>query len=126
MIAKTGKREEAIAALLSCPSIAEAARVAGISEPTLLRWLKDKEFDAEYRAARRLSVNMAVVRLQQVSSSAVDTLLSIMKDEGERGSVRVSAARSVLEMAFKGMELEDMEQRIEALEEAIAAQEAAA
>jgi hypothetical protein len=46
------KKEEAIAALLSQPSIEQAARVAGIGPKTLLRWLKLPEFQAAYREAR--------------------------------------------------------------------------
>jgi transposase-like protein len=47
------KKEEAFVALLSHRSIDEAARAVDISPNTLLRWLKDTEFDAGYREARR-------------------------------------------------------------------------
>jgi hypothetical protein len=49
----TGKQRVAIEALLNQPTVAEAARVAGIAEQTLGRWKKDPAFDAEYRAAKR-------------------------------------------------------------------------
>ena len=52
--AKLGhKKEAAIVALLSHRSIEDAAREVGIAPKTLLRWLKDPEFDAAYREARR-------------------------------------------------------------------------
>jgi len=38
------KKNEAIAALLAQPTVAEAARVAGIGQQTLLRWMKEREF----------------------------------------------------------------------------------
>lgn len=129
MIAENGKNrkwESAIASLLSCPTIAEAAKTAGVSEPTLLRWLKDEEFSAEYRTARRQTVEVAIGLLQKASGAAVTTLVSIMQDEEKPGSVRVSAARSVLDMAFKGIELQDMEVRLAALEAALAEQDGAA
>src|SRR4030081_1824115 len=47
------KTEDAIAALLSQRNVDEAARTAGIGTRTLLRWMKDPEFDAAFRAARR-------------------------------------------------------------------------
>lgn len=113
---KTRKREEAIAALLACSTIEAAAKAVGISEPTLLRWLKEEEFSAAYRAARRQSVNVAVTRLQQASSSAVETLVSIMQDAEKPGSVRLSAARSVLEFAIKAGEMQELEERMQELE----------
>jgi transposase-like protein len=39
------KKEEAIAALLTQKNIEEAARSIGIGHATLLRWLKEPEFD---------------------------------------------------------------------------------
>ena len=68
------KMETAIAALLSKPTIAEAASTAGISEPTLLRWLKEPEFSTAYREARRESVQHAITRVQIAAAKAVGTL----------------------------------------------------
>jgi hypothetical protein len=50
------KKEEAIVALLTQKNIEEAARSIGIGSATLLRWLKDPDFDTAYgrRAGRRL------------------------------------------------------------------------
>jgi hypothetical protein len=54
--------EAAIAALLAEPTIEAAARKAGISESTLLRWLQEPAFKAAFRAARRqVDVTLAVV-----------------------------------------------------------------
>ena len=55
------KKEEAIAALLTQPSIEQAARVAGVGPKTLLRWLKLPEFQAAYREARRAGSGFAAV-----------------------------------------------------------------
>ena len=121
--AKSRKHESAIAALLAHPTIAGAATAAGVSEATLLRWLKEPDFAAEYRAARRQAVEVAIALLQKASGAAVATLVSVMQDAEKPGSVRVSAARSVLDMAFKGMEMQDMEVRLTALEGMLAEQE---
>jgi hypothetical protein len=42
------KMEDAIAALLSQRNVDEAARTAGIGTRTLLRWMKDPEFDGGF------------------------------------------------------------------------------
>src|SRR5260370_41508656 len=47
------KKEDAIAALLSQPSVEQAARVAGVGTRTLVRWLQVPEFKAAYHKARR-------------------------------------------------------------------------
>ena len=112
----TRRQEVFIAALLSCPTIAQAARTAGIAEVTAGRWLKDLAFQEAYRTARRHVVQHAVARVQQATCTAVETLRAIMQDPEAPASARVSAAKAVLETAIKGIELEDLEARIAALE----------
>jgi hypothetical protein len=64
------KQEDAIAALLTQRNVEEAARAAGISVRTLLRWLKLPEFQTAYRQARRDAFGQATARLQQGASAA--------------------------------------------------------
>ena len=111
------KKEQAIIALLTQRTTEEAARAAGIGIATLLRWLKDPEFDAEYRAARREAYSQAIARLQQASGAAAATLLKIMVDPKALASVRAKVADSVLDHAAKGIALEDIAVRLAALEE---------
>jgi len=120
----TRKKEEAIAALLTEPTIAGAAKKAGISESSILRWLKDEEFQTEYRKARRESVSAAISLLQHASGQAVTTLVEVMLDPESSGSVKISAARTVLENSLKAIELEDLAQRIQALETAVEEEDA--
>jgi hypothetical protein len=75
------KKEEAIAALLTHRNIEEAARAAGISVKTLLRWLKVSEFATAYRAARREAFSQSIARLQQAATAATTTLLKVMLDQ---------------------------------------------
>jgi integrase len=46
------KQEEAIAALLTQRNIDEAAKAIGVSPNTLLKWMKQPDFDAAYQTAR--------------------------------------------------------------------------
>jgi hypothetical protein len=57
-----------------------------------------------------------VAHLQRVSGEAVDTLRTIMNDDQKPASARVTAARVILDMSIKAVELEDLEVRIAALE----------
>ena len=112
------KHEEAIAALLSSRSVEEAARTIGLSPNTLLRWLEIPEFRAKYLAARRQAVQQAVARLQQATGAASVTILKLMTDPNVPAAVRLRAAESVFVQAIKGIEMEDIEVRVAALEEA--------
>jgi hypothetical protein len=105
-------------ALLSQPSVDQAARVVGIAPKTLLRWLQVTEFQAAYRKARREAVGQATARLQQGSGAAASTLLRIMVDKDAPTSSRLRAAESILNHAAKAIEIEDIAARLAALEEA--------
>src|SRR5262249_22091002 len=104
------------AALLTCDSIAAAAARGGVAEGTLYRWLKDAAFQAAYREARRAVVQQAITQVQQATGEAVETLRSVMRDPEATASARVSAAKAVWETAIRGIDLEDLEARIAALE----------
>src|ERR1700744_4645695 len=114
----TRKREEAIAALLTHRSIEEAAKSIGVGTQMRLRWLKVPEFQPAYRDARRAAYGQATARLQQATSAAVSTLLKIMVDTNSPASTRVRAADSILDHAKQAIEIEDVEVRVAALEQA--------
>jgi transposase-like protein len=112
------KKEEAIVALLTQRNLEEAARSIGIDPKTLLRWMKEPEFDAAYREARRMAYGQSIGRLQQAASAASSTLLKIMIDPNSPPSCRLRAADSVLSHAAKAIEIEDIEARLSELERA--------
>jgi hypothetical protein len=115
----TRKKEDAIAALMTQRNVEEAARVAGIGHQTLLRWLKVPEFQDAYRQARRDAFAQSTARLQHASSAAVTTLLKVMTDQNSPASARVRAAECVLDRTCKGIEVEDIEARVAAIERSI-------
>jgi len=112
------KMEAAIVALLTQKNQEEAARTAGISTATLLRWQKLPEFQKAYLQARRAAHGQSIARLQQATGAAVSTLLKVMVDAGTPASTKVRAADSVLDHSAKSIELEDIEARIAELERA--------
>jgi transposase-like protein len=112
------KKEDAIAALLTQRNVEEAARAAGIGTRTLLRWLKIPEFDAAYRQARRAAFGQTIARLQQGSSAAATTLMKLMVDAATPPSTRARCSESIISFSSKAIELEDIEARLAALEQA--------
>jgi len=115
---KFGRRKEAaIAALLNCRTLEEAARTAGIGATTLLRWMKNPEFQAEYRAARYAVVSQANARMQQASGAAASTVVKIMLSADTKDSIRLRAAELVLSHS-KDAQIEDVVDRVRDLERA--------
>lgn len=112
------KKELAIIALLSQRNIEEAAKSIGVAPNTLLRWMKEPEFDLAYREARRSAFGQSVSRLQQAATAAVTTVLKIMVDPQAPASTRLRAADIVLDRAAKAIEIEDIEARVAELERA--------
>jgi hypothetical protein len=116
------KQEEAIVALLSNRSVEDAAGAVKITPRTLYRWLKEPAFDAAYRAARRSAFGQCVARLQQASGAAVSVMLKILADPSTPPASRLRAADMVITHAAKAIEIEDVEARVSALEESVAAE----
>ena len=110
------KKEQAIAALLSCKNVEGAARAVGIGTNTLQRWMKEPEFEAALREARRLVLAQAIARLQGASGAAATTILKVMLDPNVPAGTRLRAAEAVLEQAAKASDFEDLEDRVAKLE----------
>ena len=112
------KKEDAIVALMTQRNLEEAAKSIGIVPNTLLRWMKEPEFDKAYREARRDAFGQSIARLHQMSSAAVATLGKVMVDAGTPPSVRVRAAEAIITHGAKAIELEDIDARVSELERA--------
>ncbi|MCX6027658.1 MAG: hypothetical protein NTY23_15665, partial [Chloroflexi bacterium] len=110
-----------VAALLTTRNYAAAAKACGISKTTVCRRMQDEDFKRAFRAARRQLVEATIGRLQRVSEEAVATLRAALRCRAP--SVRVSAARTILDFSLRGVELMDLEDRVAALEQRFADQE---
>ncbi len=113
------KWETAIAALLTAQTVAEAAKACGLGETTLYRWLVDGDFQTRFREAKRAALDQAIAHLHGIATEAVATLRAVMTDDSAPANARVTAARTVLEMAVKSAELDELTVRVAELEAAI-------
>jgi len=120
----TRKMEQAITALLSEPTVEAAAARVEISHRTLKRWLVNAAFAAAFAAARRQVLEAAVVKLVGVTGEAVDTLAANLG--ADRPGDQIRAAVAILEHAYRGVEVLDLEARLSALEQAHRARRRAA
>ena len=113
------KHEAAIVALLAHPTLDEAAAAVGIATRTLKRWLEDPAFKRAYLAARRHVYSHAVAHAQQALTQGIHVLVTIMQDQQAPASARVAAVGKLEDMARRGMEIEDLAERLAALESRI-------
>ncbi len=115
----TGKQELAVLALLSEPNVTKAAEKAGVGARTLYRWMEsDQRFIAAHRAARRQAFQHAMQMTQRYAPMAIQALAKVMTDSACPASARVSAAVAMLNFNRDSIELDDLAERVKALESA--------
>lgn len=120
----TARQETAIRELLVQQTIRKAAQAAHVSEATLRRWLDGHaEFQRRYREARRELLEGSARYLHAASGSAAGKLWQIARDEKHSASARVSAARAIIELSMRAMEMLDVLPRLDALETELCAAE---
>lgn len=110
------RQERFLKALLETPSLEQACKVADIAKNTGYKYLKDDTFMKEYRAIRRELMQQVTVKLQKSSEDAVHTLNEIMVDTDATPSSRVQAAKNILDIAYRSLELDDIQERVDYLE----------
>ena len=116
-------QQRAIGALLTTRTIKDAAQSARVGRTTLFRWLReDEDFRRCLQAARRNALGQATARLQRMAVNSVDSLQQIIADDKSSTASRVSGIRATLDYAYRAIELEEIEERLTRIEEAITAE----
>jgi len=112
---RANAKSAVIAALAAGLTIEETAKQTPVSARTIHRWLKDAEFKAEVDAARSQLVNNTLGRLSDSATAAVKTLQELLSSS-QPPSVRLGAARAILEMAVKYREAVELAERVKQIE----------
>jgi hypothetical protein len=103
-----------IAAIASGATNEAAAVQAGVSVRTVSRRLQEPAFKARVDTARAALIVRALSILTDASTGAATTLCELL--DSDRPTVRLGAARTVLDLTMKLTEHIDHEARIAALE----------
>ncbi len=111
----TTEQRKAITALLSAKNNAVAAKVAGVAERSLYRWLADPNFKAELNAAQADLMVTATRRLTHAMGLACDVVVDTMKN-GDTRSVKLRAAQTLIAALPALHEMVSVESRLSALE----------
>ena len=111
----TDRQLRVIPFLLEAPSIEEGCKKAKVAKATLYGWLKEKAFKEELRNQREEVVKGALETLKANVGKATETLVKHLDSDKENISIR--AAENIIEFIQKSLELENLERRIESLEQ---------
>jgi len=104
-------------------TLAAAAAEAHVSERTAQRRAADREFADRVVELRARLVETALGQLADGMAEAASTLRALLRADSE--SVRLGAARVLLEMALKVRDQTETESRLAALEQRFAGQDKA-
>lgn len=113
----SANQEKAIAALLVTTSVSKAAKMAGLGERTIYRYLADDNFRNELRRRQEQILAAAIASLTGLIEEAVATLKQVFADPKASQSTKVRAALGVLQELRRIKEFEELEERITKLEE---------
>src|SRR5579862_3756573 len=116
-MAENGRRKGdmvLILALASGNTVRSAARQAGIGERTAARRMADAAFRQRVQETRAALVERALGKLARGSARAVETLRKLLKSDSD--TVKLGAARTILELGSKLRESVELEKRIIDLE----------
>ena len=113
------KKQEAIAALLRCRTLEDAAEETAISSKTLRRWLEDPDFFQQYHEARISAYGHAMATMQSASERAASTILDILNDSRVPTASRLRAASIILEYSKSASESDDLKLRVANLEKLV-------
>jgi hypothetical protein len=109
--------DEALIAALACGATLEnAAKTAGVSARTAHRRMRDPEFKQRLDAFRADMVHRIAGMVTAANAQAVKTLIEL-QDPSKPPSVRLGAARALLEFGIKLRDSAEMEQRLTRLEQ---------
>jgi hypothetical protein len=110
-----------VARLASGLSPAGAAKLAGVSEATCYRRLADPSFRQRVEAARASFWERALGILSKGAAESATVLRRLLRSDD--GRLKLQAAKVLLDQGIKVRDQVDIEQRLAALEAAVAARE---
>ena len=114
-IGLSSRQLKAITCILENNSIEETAKKARVSRSTLYNWFNDSQFKARLEKEREAVFKEGLMALKTATSKAAKTLIKLL-DSKDRNTRRL-AAKEIINVALKVAEINDLEERINRLEE---------
>lgn len=115
IIKLTNRQLLAIVYILESSTLEDARKKARLSRGTLYAWLKDEAFKNELKRQRDEIVKESLAKLKGAITRAVDELIKLM--ECQKPELKRLICRDILDYAIRAVEIEDVEKRLEEIEE---------
>ena len=111
----TTKQEQALAALMTCPTRKAAAEASGITDRTLRGYFADKEFRQRYREQCNGIMEEAALRSKKILEKSISKLEEIMDDNTINAGIQRQAAKDAAEIALRLEECVNIKRELEEL-----------
>ena len=114
------RQEHALPYIAAAPTLAQAARDAGIGESTLRRWLDDADFRQELTLQRQETAALARQELQGLMLRSIAVIADAL--DAPEMSLRLRAARYTLSLGYQIHEAEKLRSDIQEIQELLSTQ----
>jgi len=108
--------EKYAVAVIENSDVGAAVKQLGISRSTLLRAMKNPAFQVVFREVRGQVISAALASLSAIAGKAVRTLEAVL-DSDCPAYAKAGAAGKILDLILKIRETDDLEGRLEAVEQ---------
>lgn len=112
----SARQVRAIEALLTSPSISEAAEACGIGRRTLHTWLEDPEFKQALAAAESEAISLAVREMIGDMRENLATMRDIRRSDESSAAIKLRAAALLDASLLRWREIATFEERLVAIE----------
>ena len=114
----THRQMAALPHIVASPTLSQGARSANIGRATLYRWLQDEEFRQALNRLRSEAADLATSELQALMLKGIMVLSQAMEDPSP--DIKLRAARATLYLALKVKDIEEIQRRLELIDDAFA------
>lgn len=114
----TRNQERALDALLDAPSMAAAARLIGLSDRTLRRYMAQPAFADELRRRRAVLAQEAATGLVVLARRGREALAGLLEDPNTPPAILARVGIAAQDLARQALDQDDILARIDALEAA--------
>lgn len=113
----TASQQRGIVALIECNSVEEAAKRIKVSKGTIYNWLKQGYFKDRLEEEREVAFREGLDTIKGATAKAARTLVGLLESKDE--NTKRLAAQQILSFALKVAEIQDLEERINRIEETL-------
>jgi hypothetical protein len=112
----TRLQNDAVTAVVASKTYKEAAELAGCSESSVYKWMKNPVFKAAVLERENGLRAASGRRLARDAQSSLDVIHNIMTDEGNPAGLRLQAAKAWQDYLIKTGDITQLEDRVTKLE----------